>query len=102
MDLDSVLVDNVAGARLAVAHLVALGHRRIEYIGGRPRTPEYERLAGYRQGLTAHAIPEDPDLVRRGDSLCGAEIPCSRAAIPTSRIVQLLDGQCAHKMAQSS
>jgi LacI family transcriptional regulator len=69
MDLDSVLVDNVAGARLAVSHLVALGHRRIGYIGGRPLTPEFERLAGYRQGLAAHTIPEDPDLVRRGDSL---------------------------------
>jgi len=69
MDLDSVLVDNVAGAVMAVSHLVALGHRRIGYIGGRPLTPECERLAGYRQGLAAHTIPEVPDLVRRGDSL---------------------------------
>jgi LacI family transcriptional regulator len=69
MDLDSVLVDNVAGAWLAVSHLVALGHRRIRSIGGRPLTPESERLAGYRQGLATHAIPEDPELVRRGDSL---------------------------------
>ena len=69
MDLDSVLVDNVAGAVMAVSHLVALGHRRIGYIGGRSLTPECERLAGYRQGRAVRAIPEDPDLVRRGASL---------------------------------
>ena len=69
LDLDVVLVDNVAGARLAVAHLAALGHRRIGYIGGRPVTPGIERLEGYRLGLEEHGILADPDLARDGDSM---------------------------------
>lgn len=67
VDLDTVLVDNVAGAALAVAHLTALGHRRIAIIGGLPSTPGSERLAGYKQALATAGIPEDQDLVRCGD-----------------------------------
>jgi len=69
LDLDVVLVDNVVGARLAVAHLAALGHRRIGYIGGRPVTPGIERREGYRLGLEEYGIPADPDLARDGDSM---------------------------------
>jgi LacI family transcriptional regulator len=67
VDLDTVLVDNVTGAALAVAHLIALGRRRIGIIGGRASTPGFERLAGYRQALAAAGIAQDPDLVRHGD-----------------------------------
>jgi len=68
VDLDSVLVDNVAGATMAVAHLVALGHRRIGYIGGRLVTPGIERLAGFRRALEMHGLVEHPELIRQGDS----------------------------------
>ena len=62
---DSVLADNVAGARDAVSHLIGLGHRRIGIIarvvrGGIPS----QRLEGYRDALREHGIGEDPDLVR--------------------------------------
>jgi len=67
VDLDTGLVDNVTGSALAVAHLIALGRRRIGIIGGRASTPGFERLAGYRQALAAAGIPQDPDLVRHGD-----------------------------------
>ncbi|HBY58483.1 MAG TPA: LacI family transcriptional regulator, partial [Solibacterales bacterium] len=33
---DTVMVDNAAGVRLGVAHLIERGHRRIAYIGGAP------------------------------------------------------------------
>ncbi len=69
MEIDSVLVDNVAGAMMAVAHLVGLGHRRIGYIGGRLVTPGLERLDGYRRGLMAHGIVEDAELTRQGNSM---------------------------------
>lgn len=69
VDLDSVLVDNVAGAMMAVAHLVALGHRRIGYIGGRLVTPGVERLDGFRRGLAAHGLGEHAELIRQGDSM---------------------------------
>lgn len=67
--LDVVVSDNEAGARAAVKHLIALGHRRIGFVGGRPDlSTSHERLAGYRAGLCAGFVPYDPALVREGDS----------------------------------
>ena len=65
---NSIVPDDRYGARLAVSHLVSLGHRRIAFIGG----PEewdaaINRLAGYREELAASGLPYDPGLVRRGD-----------------------------------
>ena len=66
---DSVLTDNVAGAYQAVAHLLALGHRRIGIVTGLPGiTTTDQRLEGYRQALGEHGVPFDPALVREGDS----------------------------------
>jgi DNA-binding LacI/PurR family transcriptional regulator len=46
-------IDNVAAARLAVDHLVNLGHRRIAMIGGDPDGPEHFRVPRLRaQGYT--------------------------------------------------
>lgn len=61
----SVDVDNVAGARGAVEHLLALGHRRIACITNAPLvyTAAQERLAGYRQALVAAGVEYDPTLV---------------------------------------
>jgi LacI family transcriptional regulator len=66
---DAVLPDNVGGAKAAASHLIQLGHRRIGIIarltrGGVPS----QRLQGYRRALREHAIPEDPDLIRDGNS----------------------------------
>jgi DNA-binding LacI/PurR family transcriptional regulator len=65
----SVDVDNVAGARGAVEHLVALGHRRIGCITNAPLvyTAAQERLAGYRQALQAADVEPDDRLVATGD-----------------------------------
>jgi len=51
--------------RLAVEHLIALGHRRIGIIN-LPLTipPARERLEGYRQTLRMYNIPVDNDLIR--------------------------------------
>ncbi|GBQ71512.1 transcriptional regulator [Ameyamaea chiangmaiensis NBRC 103196] len=53
--------DYAEALRLAVRHLVALGHRKIAYIGGgpKPHSASREREQGFademhRQGLTAH------------------------------------------------
>lgn len=61
----SVDVDNVAGARAAVDHLLALGHRRIACVTNAPLvyTAAQERLRGYRQALEAARIEPDPDLI---------------------------------------
>ncbi|MBO0795878.1 MAG: LacI family DNA-binding transcriptional regulator, partial [Ktedonobacteraceae bacterium] len=50
--VDSVGVDNVLGTRLAVKHLLDLGHRQIGFLSGPIRTiSRLDRLAGYRAAL---------------------------------------------------
>lgn len=72
LGIDSVLVDNVAGARAAIEHLIALGHRRIGIVTGIPGiTSTEERLAGYKQALAAHGIALDPALIAVADSRVG-------------------------------
>ena len=58
--LHSVEVDDYDGARQAVEHLLALGHRNIGYLGAgnRPRSNR-RRMAGYRDALTAAGIAEN-------------------------------------------
>lgn len=53
----SVLRDERAGARLALEHLLALGHRRVLYLG-RPdgSYPSDERLAGYGEACAAAGV----------------------------------------------
>jgi LacI family transcriptional regulator len=64
IDADAVLSDNAAGARLAVAHLVAAGHRRIGFLGDRPEIyTAAERLRGYREATAAAGLPYDDRIV---------------------------------------
>jgi len=65
VDADAVVSDNAGGARTAVAHLIAAGHRRIGFLGDRPEVyTAAERLRGYRETLAQHGVAEDLDLVR--------------------------------------
>jgi LacI family transcriptional regulator len=62
---DAVLLDNAGGARSAVEHLIAHGHRRIACVAD----PEElftaaGRVAGYRAALQDAGIEPDPRLVR--------------------------------------
>lgn len=62
-----VAAENRLGARTAVDHLLALGHRRIAYIAGNPGTGQSaERERGYLDALTAAGIAPDPALVVNG------------------------------------
>ena len=69
MDAYSVDVDNCAASRMAVAHLLGLGHRRIACITNAAitYTAAADRLKGYRQALDAAGVPFDASLVRYGD-----------------------------------
>jgi len=57
----SVAVDDVLGGRLAVDHLLDLGHERIAFVGGPSRIGQVrDRLAGARQAMEAAGrSPED-------------------------------------------
>jgi LacI family transcriptional regulator len=61
-------VDNVAGARMAVEHLIRQGHQRVATITGRlDMAHGQDRLEGYRQVLKAHRIPVEEELIVEGD-----------------------------------
>ena len=66
--ISSVSADDRAGARSAVAHLLAAGCRRVATITGPPDTSGgVDRFAGYADALTAHGLAVDETLVARGD-----------------------------------
>ncbi|HEX4267301.1 MAG TPA: LacI family DNA-binding transcriptional regulator [Steroidobacteraceae bacterium] len=60
----SIGCDNVFGGRLAAAHLLALGRRRIAFLGDvAPSSPEMmERYRGYRAALLDAGAEPDPRL----------------------------------------
>lgn len=62
-----VSTDNRAGARLAVEHLLARGHRRIAHLGGPPElASSADRRDGYEVALRAAGIEPDPEWYRPG------------------------------------
>jgi len=66
-DLRAVSVDNYAGAREMVRHLVAAGHRRIAFIAGPGNNFDAsERLRGYRDELAA-SLPGTQAWILDGD-----------------------------------
>lgn len=63
LELDSVRVDNALGAKLAIEHLLALGHRRIAFVSGPISSANRrDRLEGYRATLRAAGIAPDARL----------------------------------------
>jgi LacI family repressor for deo operon, udp, cdd, tsx, nupC, and nupG len=78
--LPHVQVDNVAAARGAVEHLIALGHRRIAHISGPvPEPMSVCRRQGYRlaMGEAGLAIPDGYEV--RGDFLLESGEQCCRS-----------------------
>lgn len=57
--IPNVVVQDREASRAAVEHLVALGHRRLGYIGGpRGNVIAAERLRGFREGLSEAGLSE--------------------------------------------
>ncbi|MER6946020.1 LacI family DNA-binding transcriptional regulator [Nonomuraea sp. NPDC000554] len=64
---DTVLIDNAAGGRQAVEHLVAAGHERIGVISDwLSISTMAERLAAAEQALEQAGVPYRPDLIAYG------------------------------------
>lgn len=67
VDVDTVLGDSRGGARMAVEHLIAHGHRRIAIITDDDRIwTARERMAGATEALTEAGLSIGPDLVLSG------------------------------------
>lgn len=99
---DTVLVDNLAGAATAVAHLARHGHRRIAFVGDAPDVfTAGERLRGFREGCVQAGIPYDDRMVAMGphtaggmpdvlDRLLGSTSPATAVVTGNNRITVLL------------
>jgi len=69
LTLPFVGVDNVQGAREAVAHLLEDGHRRIGVVAGLSTvSTSTDRLEGYRLALADRRLAADSALIREGHS----------------------------------
>jgi DNA-binding LacI/PurR family transcriptional regulator len=104
--IPQTVVNDVAGGRLAVGHLIGLGHRRIGFVGdmalSRPPaglgfTSSADRLRGYKQALAAAGIDVEPGLIRRGphDTATAAEQAAQllKSPAPPSAIFAASDTQ---------
>jgi DNA-binding LacI/PurR family transcriptional regulator len=92
---DQVAVDNLAAAEDAVAHLVAMGRRRIGFLGhetGAPSQTSALRLEGYGAALSAAGIVRDPSLLipREVGDARGAEAALDAALDRGLRVDALL------------
>ena len=67
LNVDSVVSENRSGARAAVEHLIAGGHRRIGLIGDRSEIATARlRFEGYAEALARQGVDVDPSIVRQG------------------------------------
>lgn len=85
-------VDNAAGARLAVQHLLELGHRRIAYLSGNDDLASFQpRWEGFIASLRAAGIEPDPELMQVSDfngSLASAQTAALlQRSLPPTAIV---------------
>ncbi|QAY70838.1 substrate-binding domain-containing protein [Xylanimonas protaetiae] len=81
----SIGSSNWSGARAAADHLIALGHRRIAWIGGpEASNAARDRFYGYQAALDAASIDLDQDLVRADqfDVAAGARHARDLLALP--------------------
>ncbi len=66
----SICVSNFQPIYRSVCRLAGKGDRRIGIIGGLPRlSTTTERISAYQQAMADCGLPEDPELIRYGDSM---------------------------------
>lgn len=83
--LPTIDSDNLKGARLAVEHLLGLGHRHIGMVTGRPDLESARlREQGFREAHAAAEVPVDESVILRGDykPQVAAEAACEMLSRP--------------------
>jgi DNA-binding LacI/PurR family transcriptional regulator len=69
LDLPGVFLMNERAGEMVADHLVALGHRRLGFIGGPRHLPTVgERLAGFVAGTASHGLPVADECVIYADN----------------------------------
>jgi LacI family transcriptional regulator len=83
--LDSITIDNFAGALETMRHLAGLGHRRVALVKGPPNNFDArERLRGYRNAVRALALESSGELEIEGDFTEGAGHRAGQRALALS------------------
>jgi len=67
-EVDNVHVDEVEGLRLAIEHLVALGHRDIVYVGGLGGIVGRDRADAYRSAMAEFGLGDRIEVLSSGFS----------------------------------
>ncbi|PPF62592.1 MULTISPECIES: LacI family DNA-binding transcriptional regulator [unclassified Agreia] len=66
LSMDRVMIDNVSAAAAATRHIVALGRRRIAFLGHEAQSLSSTsrlRIVGYQEGLEQSGLAADPELL---------------------------------------
>jgi LacI family transcriptional regulator len=72
--LPAVTVDDREGARLAVEHVVALGHRRIAHLGGpQALSTGHQRRLGFREAMEGAGVELDEGAIRFAEAFTERE-----------------------------
>jgi DNA-binding LacI/PurR family transcriptional regulator len=91
-----VAVDQVAGAKLATAHLLEFGHRTVWHISGPSDWLEaQDRMNGWRTTLEAAGAPAPPVLIGDWSARSGHELGRELAANPDVTAVFVANDQMA-------
>lgn len=68
INVPTVSIDNVSGARKATEYLINLGHKRIGFISGPMNSVlGRDRLKGFYQAMAQYSLKVEPDLVQEGN-----------------------------------
>lgn len=95
--LSTIVLDDQAGIRTAVAHLCALGHTRIGFIGGLPTNDTASRReAGFRAGLSDAGLrPDEEGMTRVGysgsDGRVAIDLLLVKGPLPSALVVASLN-----------
>lgn len=83
LSMDRVMIDNVSAAAAATRHLVALGRRRIAFLGHEAQalsSTSRLRIVGYQEGLEQSGLSAYPALLIASDEITPAASAASLGA----------------------